>query len=122
MSCINCDKAQLLDENELELVSYTYIRVENANILVSGCDEHLKQLFTKMNNQSTDETNEEIKEPILLRLREIIDNAQVVSHYDEAINEALDKMQPIIVEIYNEAYKKGYIDSGIKNLTLEGDK
>lgn len=48
MSCIKCDQAQLLDENKLELVFYTYVRVGAANILISGCQEHLKALLEKL--------------------------------------------------------------------------
>ena len=48
MACIDCDKAQLLDENQLELVFYTYVRVGPANILVSGCQKHLQQLFAQL--------------------------------------------------------------------------
>lgn len=50
MACIDCEKAQLLDENELELVSYTYVRVGAANVLISGCQEHLKQLLHRFNS------------------------------------------------------------------------
>jgi hypothetical protein len=52
MSCVACDQAQLLDENELELVSYTFVRVGPANILISGCQEHLRQLLEKLRGAS----------------------------------------------------------------------
>lgn len=53
MSCIKCDEAQLLDENELELVQYTFVRVGVANILISGCEEHLRDLLNKLRSAKT---------------------------------------------------------------------
>lgn len=48
MSCNACERMQMLDENELELVFYTYVRVGSSNVLVSGCNEHLKELIHKL--------------------------------------------------------------------------
>ena len=43
MSCDKCDKAQ-------ESGRCTFVRVGCDNILVSGCDKHLKMLFEQLNN------------------------------------------------------------------------
>ena len=48
MSCVKCDQAQLLDENQLELVSYTFVRIGPANILISGCQDHLKLMLNSI--------------------------------------------------------------------------
>lgn len=48
MSCVKCDEAQLLDEQSLELVLYTYVRIGSANVLISGCQEHLRELIEKL--------------------------------------------------------------------------
>ena len=42
MGCEECDKAQ---ENGF----HTFVRVGKANILVSGCEEHLKEMFSQLN-------------------------------------------------------------------------
>jgi len=39
MGCEKCDLAQAMQEQEC------YIRVGTANLLVFGCDEHLRQLI-----------------------------------------------------------------------------
>lgn len=38
MACINCKIAQ---ENDI----VSYVRIGNANVLVSGCDKHLNEMF-----------------------------------------------------------------------------
>ena len=44
MSCNNCEKAQ---DDERGLVAY--YRWKNANIAVTGCDEHLREVFDVLN-------------------------------------------------------------------------
>ncbi|MDD5010216.1 MAG: hypothetical protein PHC68_17665 [Syntrophorhabdaceae bacterium] len=41
MSCKDCEKAQ-------EEGRHTYVRVGKANILVMGCDVHLKEMFEQL--------------------------------------------------------------------------
>ena len=47
MSCELCEDAQIPEpDNEITgLKQATYLRVGRANVLVSGCDEHLKELM-----------------------------------------------------------------------------
>jgi hypothetical protein len=47
MSCTKCDIAQ--GSGDVQTVeNYTFIRVGVANILIAGCDEHLKELIEKL--------------------------------------------------------------------------
>lgn len=41
MSCEDCTKKQ-------EEGKYTFVRIGNANVLVSGCDKHLRELMEKL--------------------------------------------------------------------------
>lgn len=58
MSCIKCDEAQLLDENDLELAQYTYVRVGSANVLISGCNKHLKELIEQLRSGNGRQTKQ----------------------------------------------------------------
>lgn len=42
MSCRNCDAAQGVDGEEMH---YTYVRIGAANVFVSGCVAHLKEMI-----------------------------------------------------------------------------
>lgn len=56
MSCEYCSKAQ-------EKESIVYYRWKNADIAMSGCDEHLKQIFGILSvAQGIDDIAEEIKQ------------------------------------------------------------
>lgn len=55
MSCVKCEKA-IRDTPGTEIglsgditqplpVNYTYVRVDRANVLISGCKEHLAELI-----------------------------------------------------------------------------
>lgn len=48
MSCLACETAQGMNvaPNALgELMGFTYVRVGVSNILIAGCNEHLRELI-----------------------------------------------------------------------------
>lgn len=52
MSCPNCEKIQ-------EEGIVTYIRIGNGNVMVSGCDKHLREMFEMLRScYITDDKNE----------------------------------------------------------------
>lgn len=63
MSCIKCYEAQGHNEDaEGEITNMMYIRVGRANLLVSGCDEHLKQLLDERRTNTQPSNTEGDKE------------------------------------------------------------
>lgn len=54
MSCKNCDLAQGKNSDGA-LQNMTYVRVGPANVLIAGCDEHLKALIKKLRSGSENE-------------------------------------------------------------------
>lgn len=55
MGCKDCDEAQ-------ESNSVYYYRWKNANIELSGCKNHIKEIFKKLNNQEVKMAEEEKSE------------------------------------------------------------
>lgn len=45
MSCKNCE------ENPIE----TYVRVGNGNVMIVGCEKHLRELIMKLRNSKEEE-------------------------------------------------------------------
>lgn len=48
MSCKNCE------ENPIE----TYVRIGNGNVMIVGCEQHLRELITKLRNSKKEGAKE----------------------------------------------------------------
>lgn len=62
MSCAACDEAQEQDMTETGLHEATYVRVGRANVLISGCREHLGELIDRLREASRARENNDGQE------------------------------------------------------------
>ena len=53
MTCEECEKIQniALDKNINETTGIAYVRIENSNIAILGCEKHLKILINRLRDK-----------------------------------------------------------------------